>query len=100
MAQTVYVVQPFSRDRNGVLAWDAPTWSRDRSFAVSLTHSLSKRKAGVMTVGVTVDSAGGIGSEAEVVASCGTVPTAMIVSGQQSLNQDSAIFGESLQRRA
>jgi hypothetical protein len=79
MVQIVYVVQTFSRDRHGTLTRDAPTWSRDRSFAVSLTQSLAKRKAGVITLGVTVESDEDLGSEAEVVASHGSIPLELIL---------------------
>jgi hypothetical protein len=79
MVQIVYVVQTFSRDRDGVLTRDAPIWSKDRSFAVSLTQSLSKRKAGVITLGLTIESADDLGEEAEIVASHGSIPLEMII---------------------
>jgi hypothetical protein len=79
LEQTLYVVQPFSQDESGALTWDAPAWSRDRSFAVTLTHSLSKRKAGVVAVGVRFDSSGQPSPEAEVLGSYGRVPSALFL---------------------
>jgi hypothetical protein len=101
MVQTVYVVQTFSRDGSGRLVRDAPTWSQDRSFAVSLTRALAKRKAGVMTVGVTVASGDELGSEAEIVASHGTVPLEMILDAGRNGAEDVATVVEaSVKRRA
>jgi hypothetical protein len=73
---TLYVIQPFSRDESGTLNWDSPAWSKDRSFAVILTRSLSKRKAGVIAVSISIDSSGQRSHELEVLGSYGRVPTA------------------------
>jgi hypothetical protein len=79
MVQILYVVQPFSRDGAGVLVRDPPAWSRDRSFAVSLAWSLSKRKAGVVAVQVSLEASGALHEEGEIISSFGCIPTAAIL---------------------
>jgi hypothetical protein len=79
MDRMVYVVQSFSRGANGDLVWDAPAWSRDRTFAVSLTRALSRSKAGVVTIGAALSASGEVGPDGEIIASLGCVPTSLIL---------------------
>ncbi len=78
MIHDVYVVQPFSRDAAGALVWDAPVWSRDRSFALALTAALKSRKAGVLTFATILDPAGDLSAEAEILGSHGAVPSTVL----------------------
>jgi hypothetical protein len=97
----LYVVQPFSRDHGGSLLRDAPSWSRDRSFAVALTQALAKRKAGVITVGVALAPSGELGAEAEIVGCYGSVPTeAVLPRDLMSEPRAQAPLGTRLRRRA
>lgn len=79
MVQAVYVVQTFSRDQDGALTRDAPTWSKDRSFAMSLSKALAKRKAGVVTVEAALGTDDELGPEAAIVASHGVIPLELIL---------------------
>jgi hypothetical protein len=79
MDSIVYLIQPFSRDDDGRLVFDAPAWSRDRVFAASLTQSLARRKAGVMTFGTVCDFKGELSPEAEIVDGRGFVPTSLVL---------------------
>ena len=80
MDRIIYVIQSFSRGANGDLVWDAPAWSRDRAFAAMLTQSLSRTKAGVMTIGADFDASGDVAPEGEIIASHGRVPTSLLLS--------------------
>jgi hypothetical protein len=75
----IYVVQPFSRGTDGSLIFDTPAWSQDRSFAASLSRTLSHTKAGVLTIGAAFNANGEVAAEAEILASHGTVPTALVL---------------------
>jgi hypothetical protein len=79
MDRIIYVVQPFSRNLDGSLAWDPPAWSQDRSFAASLTRVLSQSKAGVMTIGAGFDQSGAVAPEGQIVASHGCLPTSLLL---------------------
>ncbi|MFL5124479.1 MAG: hypothetical protein ACJ8CS_04480 [Microvirga sp.] len=75
----IYVVQSFSRGVDGTIVFDAPAWSRDRSFAASLSQALSHTKAGVLAVGAVFNARGEVAAVAEIVASHGIVPTSLVL---------------------
>jgi hypothetical protein len=75
----IYLVQPFSRGADGGLVFDTPAWSKDRSFAASLSRALSHTKVGVLTVGAAFNALGEVAAEAEILASHGTVPTSLVL---------------------
>jgi hypothetical protein len=79
MERIIYVVQPFSRGADGSLVFDTPAWSQDRSFAASLTHTLSRSKAGVMTIEAVFNAHGEVAPEAQILASHGSVPTSLVL---------------------
>ena len=80
MERIVYVIQPFSRAENGALVWDAPAWSQDRDFAVTLSRQLSHRKAGILSAGAVLGASGELAPEAAIIGGYGRIPTSLILS--------------------
>jgi hypothetical protein len=84
MSHIIYVVQSFSRGRDGALVWDAPAWSQDQAFAASLSQALARRKAGVIAIEVPFDAAGNLAPEAQILSGYGAIPTSLILPSLQS----------------
>ncbi|HEY8382420.1 MAG TPA: hypothetical protein VIL09_09745 [Microvirga sp.] len=105
MDRIIYLVQPFSRGPDGSLQWDAPAWSQDHGFAASLSRALARRKVGVVTYRTTITESGELGTEADMIASYGTVPTALLAQPSSAAPQPAraplqAVGGTGLKRRA
>ena len=89
--QFIHVIQSFSGDPDGALAWDPPIWSADGCFAPVLAQSLAARKAGVIVLRMALDEdgmpagtggcfvQGGTLGTGEIVSGYGSVPTSLVL---------------------
>ena len=77
--QFIHVIQSFSGDPDGALAWDPPIWSADGCFAPVLAQSLAARKAGVIVLRMALDEDGMPAGTGEIVSGFGSVPTSLVL---------------------
>ena len=77
--QFIHVIQSFSGDPDGALAWDPPIWSADGCFAPVLAQSLAARKAGVIVLRMALDEDGMPAGTGEIVSGYGSVPTSLVL---------------------
>lgn len=75
----IHLIQSFSGDPDGALAWDPPIWSADARFAPVLAQSLAARKAGVILLRMSLDPDGMPAGAGEILSGYGCVPAGFVL---------------------